>query len=119
MRPSQGFGEQGKQVIYFRGTNRGTRPKFEGNKGTKSILGNSEHKKINFNFWEQGNKPIYFRGTREQVPPWEGLFNTTYISANLAHHEIFCDKGSLTLAMGKCLWFSVKIKVCQSSLSSP
>ena len=29
------------------------------------------------------------------------------------------NKGSLTLAMGKCLWFSVKIKVCQSSLSSP
>ena len=28
-------------------------------------------------------------------------------------------KGSLTLAMGKCLWFSVKIKFCQSSLSSP
>ena len=28
-------------------------------------------------------------------------------------------KGSLTLAMGKCLWFSAKIKVCQSSLSSP
>ena len=28
-------------------------------------------------------------------------------------------KGSLTLVMGKCLWFSVKIKVCQSSLSSP
>ena len=32
---------------------------------------------------------------------------------------ITCKKGSLTLAMGKCLWFSVKIKVCQSSLSSP
>ena len=29
------------------------------------------------------------------------------------------NKGSLTLAMGKCLWFSVKIKVWQSSLSSP
>ena len=28
-------------------------------------------------------------------------------------------KGSLTLAMGKCLWFSVNIKVCQFSLSSP
>ena len=28
-------------------------------------------------------------------------------------------KGSLTLTMGKCLWFSVKIKVCQLSLSSP
>ena len=28
-------------------------------------------------------------------------------------------KESLTLAMGKCLWFSVKIKVCQSSLYLP
>ena len=28
-------------------------------------------------------------------------------------------KGSLTLAMGKCLCFSVKINVCQSPLSSP
>ena len=28
-------------------------------------------------------------------------------------------EGSLTLAIGKCLWFSVKIKVGQSSLSSP
>ena len=28
-------------------------------------------------------------------------------------------KGSLTLAMGKCLWFSVKLKACQASLSSP
>ena len=32
---------------------------------------------------------------------------------------VYVTKGSLTLAMGKCLWFSVKIKVCQSSLSSP
>ena len=33
--------------------------------------------------------------------------------------EEMLNKGSLTLAMGKCLRFSVKIKVCQSSLSSP
>ena len=32
--------------------------------------------------------------------------------------DIVIAKGSLTLAMGKCLWFSVKIKICQSSLSS-
>ena len=32
--------------------------------------------------------------------------------------DIVITKGSLTLAMGKCLWFSVKIKICQSSLSS-
>ena len=31
----------------------------------------------------------------------------------------FTQKKINTLAMGKCLWFSVKIKVCQSSLSSP
>ena len=39
------------------------------------------------------------------VPPWPKLL-----------HQ---NKGSSTLAMGKCLWFSVKIKVCQSFLSSP
>ena len=37
----------------------------------------------------------------------------------VSHIMIGIMKGSLTLAMGKCLWFSVKIKVCQSSLSSP
>ena len=42
-------------------------PKFEGNRGTKTILGNREHKKTNFRFL--GNKPIYFRGTREKVVP--------------------------------------------------
>ena len=43
-------------------------------------------------------------------------------SQALSEPEFYGDlvyKGSLTLAMGKCLWFSVKIKVCQSSLSSP
>ena len=40
---------------------------------------------------------------------------------NILHSPIStsCDKGSLILVMGKCLWFSVKIKVGQSSLSSP
>ena len=37
---------------------------------------------------------------------------------NTFGHKFGCDtrvkhKGSLTLAMGKCLWFSVKIKVCK------
>ena len=35
---------------------------------------------------------------------------------------LFCNefnKGSLILAVGKCLLFSVKIEVCQSPLSSP
>ena len=45
------------------------------------------------------------------------------IDRSLLWHKLIFEKvsskGSLTLAMGKCLWFSVKIKVCQSSLSSP
>ena len=43
-------------------------PNFEGNRGTKAILGDREHKKTNFSiFGEQGDKPIYFKGTR--YPP--------------------------------------------------
>ena len=60
------FGEQGKRV--FLSGNRGKGfisgeqiPNFEGNRGTKTILGNREHKKTHFQFF--GN-----RGAREQVP---------------------------------------------------
>ena len=35
---SQGFWEQGKKDIYFKGTGE-HRPNFEGNRGTKTILG--------------------------------------------------------------------------------
>ena len=48
-----------------------------------------------------------FRTFPAELVGWSALTNK---------HEF---KGSLTLAMGKCLLFSVKIKVCQSSLSSP
>ena len=89
--PPRGFGEQG---IYFRGTGE-QRPNFEGNRGTKTILGNREHKKTNFRFL--GNKPIYFRGTREQEPPpppWEGLmFGNTVLSV----HSILTDFNYATL----------------------
>ena len=44
-----GFGEQGKKSIYFRGTGE-QRQNFEGNWGTKTILGSREHKKTNFRF---------------------------------------------------------------------
>ena len=53
--------------------NRGKGHLFQGNRGTKTVLGNREHKKTNFRYLRNRNKPIYFRGTREQVPPWEGL----------------------------------------------
>ena len=41
----KGFlGTQGKKGIYFRRTGE-QRPNFDGNRGTKTILGNREHKK--------------------------------------------------------------------------
>ena len=36
--------------------------------GTKTILGNREHKKINARFGGTGEQNNYFRETREQVP---------------------------------------------------
>ena len=52
--PLRGLGEHGKRGIYFRGTGEQI-PNFEGNRGTKTILGNREHKKT-FRFL--GNRGI-------------------------------------------------------------
>ena len=67
--PPRGFREQGKKGIYFRGTGE-QRPNFEGKRGTKTILGNREHKKAIFNFWGNRGTSQFISGeTREQVPP--------------------------------------------------
>ena len=70
--PPRGFEEQGNKVIYFRGT-REQKSKTEGNRGTKAILGNREHRKSRFWFWEQGKTPIFFQenkpGTGTPPPP--------------------------------------------------
>ena len=68
------LGNRGKG-IYIRDTWE-QRLYFEGNRGTKTILGNRELKKtFFFGFGEQGNRLIYFRESREQVPHWEGLID--------------------------------------------
>ena len=41
------FGEQGNKAIYFRGT-REQKSKTEGNRGTKVMSGNREHRKSRF-----------------------------------------------------------------------
>ena len=53
-------------VLWNRGTKE-ERSKNEGNRGTKAILGNREHRKSKILIL--GDKAIYFMGTREQVPP--------------------------------------------------
>ena len=52
--------------------NRERNANFEGNRGTKTILGNREHKKTHFWYWILGNRGtsyFYYRGTREEVLP--------------------------------------------------
>ena len=55
------MGEQGNNVIYFRGTGE-TKSKNEGNRGTNVILGSSEYTKLRFWFW----------GTRENAEIFQG-----------------------------------------------
>ena len=68
LRPSYGFGGTGIKGIYFRGTGK-QRPHFEGNRGTKTILGNRENKKTNFRFLES-------RGTSQFIPGEQGKMYT-------------------------------------------
>ena len=68
MGPPRGFGEQGNNAIYFGGT-REQKPKTEGNRGTKPVLGNREHRNQDFDLGEQGKMPIF----SDEPTPWEGL----------------------------------------------
>ena len=62
--------------IYFRGTGE-QRPNFEGNRGTKTILGNREHKKAIFRFLGNRGTSEFLSGEQgNRYPPWEGLINT-------------------------------------------
>ena len=49
---------------------------------------------------------------------FHNLFWLSVFNKNASTRKLKDMKGSLTLAMGKCLWFSVKLKVCQSALYS-
>ena len=54
---------------------RGQRPIFEGNRGTKTILGNREHRKQIF----VREKANLFQRKKETGIPWEGLDNNTQV----------------------------------------
>ena len=58
------LGNSGKG-FYFRGRGIGEqRTNFEGNRGTKTILGNREHKKTNFDFWGTWEQAYLFQGNK-------------------------------------------------------
>ena len=77
-----GLGEQGKQGIYFRGTGE-QRPNFEGNRGTKTILGNREHKKITFQFWGNWGTSQFISGEQgNRYPP--GRASEVVLETNLS-----------------------------------
>ena len=49
-------------------------PIFEGNRGTKTILGIREHRKQIFDFLGRGEPANLFQGNKGTGTPWEGLF---------------------------------------------
>ena len=71
MRPSQGFWGTGEQGLLFQG-NTGTKANFEGNRGTKTILGNREHRKQIFDFWGTGEQANLFQGNKGTGTPLGG-----------------------------------------------
>ena len=78
MRPYQGFGEQGKKGIYFRGTGE-QRSNFEGNRRTKTILGTGNIRKQIFDFKGTGEQANLFQGNKGTGTPWEGLIDAHLI----------------------------------------
>ena len=86
--PPGGFGEQGNKGIYFRGTGE-QRPNFEGNRGTKAILGNREHRKQIFNFWGTGEQANLFQGNKGTgTPPGRASLSSDPTLHLISHH--FC-----------------------------
>ena len=86
MRPSKGLGEQGKGHL-FQG-NRGTNINFDGNGGTKTILGNRKQKKTNFRILGNRGKSKFISGKQgnRYPPPWEGLVYINMCSKRLKRH---------------------------------
>ena len=64
----QGFGETGVKGLLFQG-NREQRSNFEGNRGTKTILGNREYIYIKIGFRATGEQANLFQGSNGTGPP--------------------------------------------------
>ena len=74
LRPSQGFWGTGEKGILSRGTGE-QKPNFERKRGTKTILGNREHKNTNFRFLGNrgtGEQAILFQGNKGTGTPLGG-----------------------------------------------
>ena len=73
------IGGQGKYHLFH--VNGEVRPTFDGNRRTKTITGNREHKTTNLRWGGggggQGNTPLYFRGTWGPPPLLEVLANVS------------------------------------------
>ena len=59
----RGYGEQGNNVIYFRGTGE-HKSKNKGNRGTHVILGSSEHRKLRVWYWGTRENANIFQGNK-------------------------------------------------------
>ena len=73
-RPSKEFWDTEKRA--FISGEQEQRPNFEGNRGTKTNLGNREHKKTNFRFLGNRETGQFISGEQgNRYPLWEGLYN--------------------------------------------
>ena len=104
-RPSQGFlGTRGKKGIYFRGTGE-QRQNFEGNRGTKTILGNREHKKTNFRFLGNRGTSQFISGEQGNwypPPPLGGpQYNIFYSALNIYNNVNSLHKKLTTSCFSK------------------
>ena len=88
--PPRGFGEQGKKGIYFRGTGE-QRPNFEGNRGTKTILGNREHKKTNFRFLGNRGASQFISGEQVTLGVPQYCIRSKFVvrSESSTHNKLF------------------------------
>ena len=75
-----GLGNRGKKGHLFQG-NKGQI--FKGSTGTKTMFGNGEHEKTNFQFLGNSpeNKSIISGEKGNRFPPWEGLYNGSQLEA--------------------------------------
>ena len=66
------------------------RPTFDGNRRTKIIMGNREHKITNFRWGgRQGNTPLYFGEHGDIYPHHFGRASRMYRLLNTSKHNVY------------------------------
>ena len=115
--PPWGFGEQGKKDFYFGGTGE-QRPNFEGNRGTKTILGNREHKKTNFRFLGNWGTSQFISGEQGNRNPLGGPQDRLYSLLSLFEYVFYSYDAFSLRPLNYFSWFLLAEAECMMSYPS-